>query len=74
MKETNHDLAEVWEWSIREAITLNSEIEADEDEAILFSNVRDVNTFKEKGILTTDNGVVVTLNDGSQIRITIQIY
>lgn len=74
MKDTNHDLAEVWEWSIREAITLNSEIEADEDESILFSDVRDVNTFKEKGILTTDNGVVVTLNDGSQIRITIQVY
>lgn len=68
------DLAKEWEWSIREAIALNSEIEADEDESILFSDVEDVNTFKEKGILTMDNGVVVTLNDGSKIHITIQAY
>ena len=62
------------EEGIVEAIKNNSYIEADYDDGVLFPNVENVRTFKEAQILTTDKGVVVDLNDGSTVYLTIQAY
>ena len=64
---TDQDLINEWEESIREAIVLNSEVEADEGESILFSNVKYVETNKDKGVM-------VQLTDGLRIHITVQIH
>ncbi len=60
--------------SIKEAIKNNSYIEADYEDGVLFPNVENVRTFKEAQILTTDKGVIIDLNDGSTVFLTIQAY
>lgn len=60
--------------SIKEAIKNNSYIEADYDDGVLFPTVENVRTFEEASILTTDKGVVIDLNDGSTVYLTIQAY
>ncbi len=60
--------------SIKEAIRNNSYIEAEDGDGVLFPTVENVRTFKEAQILTTDKGVVIDLNDGSTVYLTIQAY
>lgn len=62
------------EESIVEAIKNNSYIEADYDEDVLFPEVEDVQTFEEADLLTIDRGVVIDLNDGTRVYLTIQAY
>ncbi len=62
------------EESIVEAIKNNSYIEADYDEDVLFPEVEDVQTFEEADLLTMDRGVVIDLNDGTRVYLTIQAY
>ena len=62
------------EEAIVEAIKNNSYIEAEDDDGVLVPNVENVRTFKEAQILTTDKGVIIDLNDGSTIFLTIQAY
>lgn len=70
----NPELSEAYENLIREAIILNSNIEAEEDDTILFNDVDNVETFKKKGLFTLNKGLVVKLEDGSEVHITIQAY
>lgn len=70
----NPELSEVYENLIREAIILNSNIEAEEDDTILFNDVDNIETFKKKGLFTLNKGLVVKLEDGSEVYITIQAY
>ena len=60
--------------SIKEAIKNNSYIEAEDDDGVLFPTVENIRTFEEAHILTTDKGVVIDLNDGSTVYLTIQAY
>lgn len=62
------------EEGIVEAIKNNSYIEAEDGDGVLFPTVENVRTFKEASILTTDKGVVIDLNDGSTVYLTIQAY
>lgn len=62
------------EESIVKAIKNNSYIEADYDEDVLFPEVEDVQTFEEADLLTMDRGVVIDLNDGTRVYLTIQAY
>ena len=71
---SNPELSEAYENLIREAIILNSNIETEEDDTILFNNVDNVETFKKKGLFTLNKGLVVKLEDGSEVHITIQAY
>ena len=61
------------EESIVEAIKNNSYIEAGYDEDV-FPEVEDVQTFEEADLLTMDRGVVIDLNDGTRVYLTIQAY
>ena len=59
-----------WEENIKELIINNSTLECDELEAVV-RDVTSVSTFNEAGMLTYNHGVVVDLEDGKQIQITI---
>lgn len=67
-------LAREWEEMLMDAIKLNSEIEGDEDDDLIFEGIDDVDNYERKGILTKDRGIIVKLEDGSEINITIQAY
>ena len=67
-------IAKEIEEAIIEAIKNNSYIEADYDDSVLFPNVEDVQTFEEADLLTMDRGVVIDLNDGTRVYLTIQAY
>ena len=62
------------EEAIVEAIKNNSYIDADYDDGVLFPEVEDVQTFEEADLLTMDRGVVIDLNDGTRVYLTIQAY
>ena len=51
----------------------NSFIEANEDDSVIFPEVDEIRTFKEAHLLITDNGVVISCKDGSEIYLTIQV-
>ena len=65
------DLEREWEQILIELIINNSSIECDEDERLIQDPVSSVSTFEEASLLTYDRGVVVKLEDGRQIQITI---
>ena len=67
-------IAKEIEEAIIEAIKNNSYIEADYDDSVLFPNVEDVQTFEEADLLTMDRGVVIDLDDGTRVYLTIQAY
>lgn len=67
-------IAKEIEEAIIEAIKNNSYIEADYDDSVLFPNVEDVQTFEEVDLLTMDRGVVIDLDDGTRVYLTIQAY
>ena len=62
------------ELQIKELIVNNSYIEADDDDAVPFPDVENVQTFEENHLCTTDKGIVVDLNKGARIYLTIQVY
>lgn len=59
-----------WEEIIKDLIINNSTLECDEREAVV-RDIASISTFKEAGMLTYNHGVVVDLEDGKQIQITI---
>ena len=59
---------------IIECIELNSYIEAEDDDTVLLPEVKCVESFEEKHLCTLKEGVVVTLNDASEVYLTIQVY
>lgn len=65
------------EKELREVLTMaiinNSNIEANEDDEILFTDVDSVESYKECNILTMDEGVVIRFNNGKAAYITIQV-
>lgn len=74
MLVNDENLAREWEEMLMDAIKLNSEIEGDEDDDLIFEGIDDVDNYERKGILTKDKGIIVKLEDGSEINITIQAY
>ena len=74
MLVNDENLAREWEEMLMDAIKLNSEIEGDEDDDLIFEGIDDVDNYERKGILTKDRGIIVKLEDGSEINITIQAY
>lgn len=70
----NENLAREFEYLLKDVMELNSPIEADEDDEIMFDGLSYIRTFEEAGILTNDKGLVVKLEDGAEIHITIQAY
>lgn len=74
MLVNDENLAREWEEMIMDAIKLNSEIEGDEDDDLIFEGIDDVDNYERKGILTKDRGLIVRLEDDSEINITIQAY
>lgn len=56
------------------AIEINSHIEADDDDEVIFPDVDWIQRFSEGGACTLDNGLRVLLNDGTEIYLTIQVY
>lgn len=66
------------EKELRELLTMaiinNSNIEADEDDEILFTDVLDsVGSYKECNIPTMDEGIVIRFNNGKVAYITIHV-
>lgn len=53
-------------WKIQEMIE-EAIYEADNDE----QNVRDISSYENAGIMTTDKGLVMRMEDGSEFQITI---
>jgi hypothetical protein len=74
MLENNEILAKQWESMLHDVIALNSKIEGDEDDYLIFDGIDHIDNYERKGILTQDKGLVITLEDGSEINITIQAY
>lgn len=71
---SNENLAECWMEGIKNAIELNSNIEGEEDDELIFDKIDSISTYNERGILTKDKGLVIHIDDGSEIYITIQAY
>lgn len=71
---SNENLAECWMEGIKNAIELNSNIEGEEDDELIFDKIDFISTYNERGILTKDKGLVIHLDDKSKIYITIQAY
>ena len=65
------DLEREWEQILMELIINNSSIECSDGEGLIQEPVSSVATFEEASLLTYDRGVVVKLEDGRQIQITI---
>lgn len=43
----------------------------DDTEDIYGYNIKRISTFESKGVLTTDEGLVIELDDGSEFQLTI---
>ena len=41
------------------------------EDAILCDEVKRTSSFEQKGVLTTDAGLIVTMKDGTEFRITV---
>lgn len=70
--KSTREIEECFTDGIFEAIVNNSQIECDEEDAIVFPGVDSVNTFEDWGVVTNNKGVVVLLEDNTEIYITVQ--
>lgn len=71
----SEEIAKQWEYILRELIVNNSNIECDEDDnPFIDEEVDSVRTFEEASVCTTDRGIVIDMEDGSSVFITIQGY
>lgn len=70
-KEVENALMSMF-WTQKDIEEYGDDYEADKDELLVFEGVEDVIPFDEY-LCTIDKGVVVVLQDGTQIRLTIQV-
>lgn len=66
------EIEECFTDGIFEAVVNNSQIECDEEDMIVFPDVDSVNTFEDWGLLTRNKGIVVLLEDNTEVHITVQ--
>lgn len=59
-------------WNQKDMEEYGDEYRADTDELLVFKGVENVRSFDEY-LASTDNGIIVDLQNGKQLRLTIQV-